>query len=63
MPQSALSRSRVSNVGAGFSGGADRSCITMRILPAYGSGRRVGQIVTDVENEAVLKPLRRLFFT
>ncbi len=63
VPQSALSRSCVSKVGAGSSDGAERACITMRVLPGYYNVRRVGQIITDGENEAVPKALRLLFFT
>jgi len=60
---SALSRRRVSKVGAGFSADAERDSITMRVLSAYCNVRPVGQIVTDVENEAAPKPLRLLLLT
>jgi len=60
---SAPSRSRVSKVGAGFSGDAEGDSITMQVLSACCSVRRVGKIVTDVENEAAPKPLRLLLLT
>jgi len=60
---SALSRSRVSKVGAGVFDDAERASMTMRVLSAYCNVRRVGQIVTDVENEAATKPLRLLLLT
>jgi hypothetical protein len=53
----------VSKVGAASFGDAERASITMRVFSAYCNVRRVGQIVTDVENEAAPKPLRLLLLT
>jgi len=53
----------MSKIGAAFSGDAERASITMRVLSAYCNVKRVGQIVTDVENEAAPKPVRLLLLT